>query len=395
MEGTTTKGKPPVRLLYAVTAVGVVANTMITPNIPDILDEFGRSEGDAGVLVGAGALPGVVVAPIIGVLADRLGRKRVLLPCLVLFAVGALLAATAGDFRSLIGARLVQGLGAAGLINLTIVMIGDYWTGLERTSLIGRNSAVLTAALAVLPSLSGGIAEISSWRFSVAVGLVALPMAGVGLVMLPDHRPDSVTALGPQLRAAGNEIRRPALLVTFGSGFLLFVVIFGVFLTALPIHLRDQFGLGPGARGLLLSIPALGAVVASYNLGRIRAVVALRVVLVGSSVGVAAAALGAALAPSLLLVVAAMVLYGFAEGGLIPALQDIASSAPPPEHRASVMAVWVSSVRLGQTVGPIGTAALIATYSTSVAMVVGAAIFVAVACLFAASPVDDSVTGPR
>ncbi|MEM9655940.1 MAG: MFS transporter [Actinomycetota bacterium] len=383
--------RPPIWLLFSVTTVGVLANTMITPNVPDILDEFRRTAGDAGVLVGAGALPGVFMAPVIGVLADRFGRKRVLLPCLVVFSIGALLAASAPSFGALIGARLVQGLGAAGLINLSIVLIGDHWSGLERTALIGRNSAVLTTALAILPSVSGGLAEFISWRASIAVGVVALPVAAIGLVVLPDSRPERVTDLGRQLRTAAVEIRRPTLFVVFASGFLLFVVIFGVFVTALPIHLEEQFNLGPGARGLMLSVPALGAIVASYNLGRIRSVVALRLVLVASSLCVAVAAFGAAVAPTLLLVVAAMVLYGFGEGGVIPALQDVASSVPPPDQRASVMAVWVSAVRLGQTVGPIGAAILLAAYSTSIAMIAGAAIFGAVAVLFACGPVDDSI----
>jgi MFS family permease len=91
------------------------------------------------------------------------------------------------------------------------------------------------------------------------------------------------------------------------------------------------------------------------------------------------------------LVVVAMVIYGFGEGGVIPALQDVASSVPPPEQRASVMAAWVSAVRLGQTVGPVGAAALFALYSTSIAMIVGAAIFAGVAVLFAVGPIDDSI----
>jgi MFS family permease len=364
---------------------------MITPNIPDVLDEFNRPDGNAGVLVGAGALPGVFMAPVIGVLADRFGRKRLLIPCLIVFAIGAILAATASGFGALIGARLVQGLGGAGLINLSVVLIGDHWSGLERTALIGRNSAVLTTALAILPSLSGGIAEVLSWRASVAVGALGLPVGIVGLFLLPDSRPDEVRSLRHQLRSAAVEIRRPELFFVFLAGFLLFVVIFGVFLTALPVHLENEFGLGPGARGLVLSIPALGAIVASYNLGRIRAVVPLRVVLIASALCVSVAAFGAAVAPVLLLVVVAMVIYGFGEGGVIPALQDVASSVPPPEQRASVMAAWVSAVRLGQTVGPVGAAALFALYSTSIAMIVGAAIFAGVAVLFAVGPIDDSI----
>lgn len=381
--------KPPVWFLFTVTSVGILANTMITPNIPDVLEEFGRSDGSAGVLVGAGALPGVFIAPVIGLVADRIGRKPVLLPCLVLFSVGALAASVAPNFEALIVARLLQGVGGAGLINLAIVLMGDHWTGLERTKLIGRNSAVLTTLLAILPLLSGGIAQLTDWRVSVAIGALGMPVAVLGFFLLPDSKPTEVRTVSQQLRGAAGQLRRPELRFVFLAGFLLFVVIFGVFLTALPVHLEDQFGLGPAARGLVLSIPALGAIVTSFNLGRIRSVISLRTLLVSGTVCIAGAAFGVAIAPLLALVVAATVVYGFGEGALIPALQDVASSVPPPEQRASVLAAWVSAVRLGQTVGPVGAAALSAAYSTSVAMSAGAAVFATLGILFLVGPIDN------
>ena len=76
---------------------------------------------------------------------------------------------------------------------------------------------------------------------------------------------------------------------------------------------------------------------------------------------------------------------------MIPALQDVASAVPPPEQRGAVIAAWVSAVRLGQAVGPVGAAALFAATSTSVAMGAGAVIFALVAGLFLLGPVDDSI----
>ncbi|MEZ5215938.1 MAG: MFS transporter [Ilumatobacteraceae bacterium] len=133
------------------TITGILANTLISPNIPDILADLGQPKSRAGLLVGIGPLPGVVVAPIIGILADRLGRRRVLVPCLVVFGVFGLVAAAAPDFGVMLVARFLQGVGSAGLINLGIVLIGDHWDGMERTRLVGRNAAVLTICLATVP----------------------------------------------------------------------------------------------------------------------------------------------------------------------------------------------------------------------------------------------------
>ena len=82
-----TDRRPILGLILAVTATGIMANTLLSPAIPNILDDFGVGDSGAGVLIAAGSLPGVIVAPVVGVLADRLGRRRVLVPCLAVFGV--------------------------------------------------------------------------------------------------------------------------------------------------------------------------------------------------------------------------------------------------------------------------------------------------------------------
>ena len=83
----TTVKPPPLPLIFSITVTGILANTLVGPAIPDILDAFDQPDSRAGVFVAAGTLPGIVMAPVIGVLADRFGRRAVLVPCLVAFGV--------------------------------------------------------------------------------------------------------------------------------------------------------------------------------------------------------------------------------------------------------------------------------------------------------------------
>ncbi len=312
-----------------------------------------------------------------------------LLPCLVLFGVAGIASALAPTFELLLLARFVQGIGSAGLINLAMVLIGDHWSGIERTKIIGRNSAVLTLGLALLPSISGLITEVSNWRWAVALSSVGLAVAAAGTQALPDVRPESVGDLREQLRDARVVLRQPVVLAVVASGFLLFSVIFGVFLTAFPVHLEEQFGLGPGARGLMLSAPAVGSTIAATNIARIRGRFSLRTVLLASGICISIASLGIGLPASLSLVAGASVIYGLGDGAAISTLQDVATSAAPAKQRASVMAAWVSGVRTGQAVGPLVFAAIFAATSTSFAMVVGAALFAVVAIFFAVGPINE------
>lgn len=381
--------KPPLALLFTVTVCGILTNTLLTANIPDILDEFDQPDSRAGFLVAVAPLPGIVLAPIMGVLADRYGRRRVLLPCLFIFGLMGFATALAPSFELLLAARFFQGVGASGLINLAVVILGDHWTGIDRTRVIGQNSAVLTICLALVPSLSGAIAEATSWRVSLAFAGLGIPIGIAVWRLLPESHVPIDRSLVDQLRGARQAIDQPIVRVVIIAGFLLFVVIFGVFLTALPLHLEQEFDLGPRDRGLVLSVPAIGATLVALNLGRLRNVLGMRGVLVAASTLIAFAALGVAIGPSLLIVVAASIVYGLGDGSCIPSLQDAATSAAPAEQRASVMAAWVSAVRMGQTAGPLGAALLYGLYSTSVAMLAGAAIFVVLTFIFAFGPLDD------
>ncbi len=108
-----------------------------------------------GVLVSAGTLPGIVMAPVIGLLADRYGRRAVVVPCLVAFGVCGALAGLAPSFGALVAIRFLQGAASAGLVNLAVVIIGDHWDGTDRIRRLGQNSAVLTVSLAVFPPVGG------------------------------------------------------------------------------------------------------------------------------------------------------------------------------------------------------------------------------------------------
>ncbi len=358
-------------LIFAITITGILNNTLIGPSIPDILDEFARSDSGSGFIVAAGSLPGIVVAPLIGLAADRYGRRRVLVPCLLVFAAAGLAAASAPTFEFLIGARLLQGFGTAGLINLAVVLISDHWDGEERTALIGRNAAVLTLGLALGPTVGGIVADLADWRTALALYAVGVPTAVLAHRLLPEDRPDTTTSMLEQLRGAGTAVRHPVIIATLGTGVLVFILIFGGFLTTFPVHLEDDFGLGPAARGAMISIPAFSSSVVAFNLGRIRRRIALRRLLILAGVTYVIAFALLAGSPVLAGLGLAGVIYGLGEGVFIPSLQDAVAETAPAAQRGAVFAVWVGSARLGQTLGPLLAAGALTFTTTTGVFVLG------------------------
>jgi MFS transporter, ACDE family, multidrug resistance protein len=280
-------------------------------------------------------------------------------------------------------------MGAAGLINLAVVLIGDYWDGPDRTRLIGRNASMLTVGLATFPLLSGSIAEIFSWRISLLPQGAALVVAALVWRNLDATRPSAPATLSQQLSGLGVAFRQPAIRAVIIGGFVVFVLVFGMFLSTLPLHLERQFGMSSGTRGLFLSIPAITGSLVAFNLQRIVGRFNAHRTLIGSGVLFVISFFILGVAPVAGFVVLGCALYGLGDGALIPILQNRAVDEAPPAQRGAVVAVWVGAARLGQTVGPVAAASLFIATSTGTAMVIGSGIAVAMVIYLAMSPLGS------
>lgn len=370
----TQASPPPLPLIFSITITGILANTLVGPAIPDILDAFDQPDSRAGLFVAAGTLPGIVMAPVIGVLADRFGRRAVLVPCLVAFGAFGLLSALAPSFPVLLGLRLLQGLGSAGLINLAVVLIGDHWSGLDRARLVGQNAAVLTVSLALFPPLGGLLTELGGWRLSFAPYAVGLFTAVLIYRRLDPNRPAAGVTVRAQLSGAGAAVRHRDVLGSISIGAIIFMLIFGLFLTALPVHLEREFGLSAGQRGLVIAAPALTSTVTALRLGWLRARFGVVRLLAGASVLFTVAFVAIGTAPTLPLLLAGAMLYGLGEGVFIPTLQDVVAGASTPAQRGAVVAVWVGAARAGQTVGPLAASGVYGAVGTGRTFVLGGAL---------------------
>ena len=345
--------------MFAITVTGITVNTLIAPSISEILDGLGVSTSLSGVLVGSATLPGVVLAPVIGVLADRYGRRELLVPCLLVFAVAGGLAGFAPSIWWLAAARFVQGAGSAGLINLAVVIIGDHWHGNRRAQIIGWNAAVLTASLALLPTLGGGLTDVAGWRAPFAVYPLAAATALYAWRVLPpgERHPET---FGQQLRATLPLLRRMPIVLTIISAALTFALIFGLLLTVLPLYLADAFNLSAAQRGVILGLPALANGAVALSLGAIRRRAARRHLLVAASAFFAMGLMAIAASSVLAGLIAGLVVFGLGEGLMVPNLQDIATSTAPSAQRGTSVALFVSGARLGQTLGPLAAGAAFA-----------------------------------
>jgi MFS transporter, ACDE family, multidrug resistance protein len=89
--------------------MAMLGTSSVTPAFPQIQGEFGISSAQVRLLITVFTLPGILLTPVAGVLSDRYGRRKVLVPSLYLFGVAGVACALAMDFGLLLVLRILRG----------------------------------------------------------------------------------------------------------------------------------------------------------------------------------------------------------------------------------------------------------------------------------------------
>lgn len=363
---------PALLTIFAVTLMAVLGVASIAPAFPQIARVFDASAGEVGLLVTAFTLPGVFLSPLFGAWADRWGRRAVLVPALILFALAGVACTLAPNLPILVALRLVQGIGAAPLGALNVTLIGDLYEGRRQVSAMGANAAVLSVGTAIYPVVGGLLAD-SDWRLPFVLPLLALPVALLASTVLPKQparEPERLRAYFG--RVAGRlDRRRIALMV---ASLLTFVVLYGSYLTYLPFVMDERFGSSPDAIGLVFLVASAATGLVSLRLAPITERFGRTTMLAGSY-GLYVVAMGMIpFLPTAESMFVPSVLFGAANGMNIPTLMSWLAGSVDHDVRGGVMALNAMALRGGQTLGPLVAGAGFAMGGVEGAFGVGAVV---------------------
>jgi EmrB/QacA subfamily drug resistance transporter len=157
-----------------------VDGTVVNVALPVMQRELGARVDAMQWVVEAYALVLASLVLVGGALGDRLGRRRVFVAGVVVFAAASAACGLAPSTPLLVGARAVQGIGAALLVPGSLALIGAAYPEEGRGRAIGTWSAVTSVAAAVGPVLGGWVIAHGSWRwvffFNVPLGAVVVPI---------------------------------------------------------------------------------------------------------------------------------------------------------------------------------------------------------------------------
>ena len=344
-------------LIYASSLMVIMGTNLVQQVLPAMIEPLGITDADVGLVIAVYTAPAIVLAPLLGVAADRYGRRPLLAGGLLLFGVSGTAVAFAPDFRWVLALRTVQGIGFSSVIPLTIVVIGDLLEGRQEVSGQGLKVFIDRVGELAIPPLGGALALLG-WRWPFLSYAIAVPLGLLVVLWMPETRGTAAFSAGRYFRHVVRVVRNPRLLLAFAAGFLRFFLDYGFF-TYLPLFLVRSHGLTTAGAGLLRSFHALGAMVTSSQAGRLAGNWDKGGLVLCAFIGSGLALLGVAFAPGVAVMAPVLLLYGLANGVISPMQKSLLTQNAPQELRGGIISLDRLSQQVAKTAGVTGIGLLL------------------------------------
>lgn len=370
------------RLLAVVllSLVGTTGNNVVAAALPAMGAGLGVPDARLGLVITAYTLPAMVAVPVAGLLADLYGRRTVVIPSLVLFGVVGTAIAGVGSFEAVLALRAVQGVAFAGIMPLSVTILGDLYDGPRGSAAQGVRVSVNGVGTILAPAAAGALSALA-WNYPFALYAVALPAAVVIAVALPetvdrnraaDGRTAQLVAYG---RTLGRQLRTPRLGSLLLGGGVRDFVRYGL-ITFVPLFAVRTMGASFAQAGLLLSVRGVAYILVSPLAGVIVGRLSRRGAIVGSLLLGATCLVLVPRAPGLLWV--GLLVLGFSVGDSVfsPVIKDAVTDAASGDARAGVVAGMNVAKYAAQASSPAFFGLVLAAGGFDLVFEVGAAIAV-------------------
>lgn len=172
------------------------------------------------------------------------------------------------------------------------------------------------------------------------------------LLGLDNPEPENVEGIRDYLVGAVGYFKDIRVLGLFAAGIVLFMILFGTYLTYFTFLLDREFGAPSQVIGLMMSVMSLTTALVSSQMGRINRRFSVGTIIKMSFLIYAVGLIGMPLASSLWTMAIPIMIFGVGQGANIPTIQTAVAGFAPLEYRGAFMSITSMIIRLGQTLGP-------------------------------------------
>jgi ACDE family multidrug resistance protein len=339
----------------------VLGNSMLIPILPKMKSELDVSQFKISLVISVFSIAAAMAIPVLGYLSDRFSRKSVIIPALILYGSGGLLAGAAAAWFSnaytwILAGRIMQGIGAAGTAPIAMALTGDLFKGGEQSKVLGLVEASNGFGKVISPIL-GSLLALLFW-YAAFFAFPAFCLISVLLTIFcikEKKEKKEPPPFGKYVKGLVSVFKTEGrwLFATYLTGAVVFFTLFGILFYISDILEKDHHIDGL-LKGAILAIPLLFMTTTSYFTGSkigkkmklMKALIILGLLLMTGSF--ATLIIFKKLVPFF----AVLVVSSIGTGLVLPCINSFITGSVPADRRGFVTSLYGSVRFLGVAIGP-------------------------------------------
>jgi predicted MFS family arabinose efflux permease len=346
------------RRILAITALGNFAGSLfmraMDPMLPQVAHDLATAPATVALLTTAFALPYAALQPVLGPLADMIGKTRLITICLGGLVIAGFAGAAAPNFQLLLATRVASGVAAGGIFPIALALAGDLVPVHQRQVAISRLLAAGMLGNLLGTPMAGILGDLIGWRFVLAlIGVLCLATfvtASIGFRGVA-ARAGSGFDLAAVLKGYRAIFQNPQAKYCFGAVMLEGTFMMGIF-PYVALLLREGGEPRAMIAGIVLAGFALGGVIYSLSVSRLLPRIGERGLILTGAGFMGLALLAAALRAPWQVQIVQYLLMGCGFYMMHGVIQIYATELAP-SARGSAAAIHSGSFCLGLAIGPI------------------------------------------
>ncbi|MCA1031259.1 MFS transporter [Bacillus timonensis] len=358
----TSSKKWAVVSIASIPLVMTLGNSMLIPVLPTFEKKLKISAFQSSMLITLYSIVAIILIPIAGYLSDRIGRKKVIIPSLVIAALGGLLSGWAAwkmenPYYVILVGRTLQGIGAAGAAPIVLPLVGDMFRDeKEVSSSLGAIETSNTFGKVLSPILGAFLAGILWFLpflafpvfclISILLMLFLVKSPTLGEKPLPFH--EFIKAVKKLLKEKGRWIY-----AIFFVGCVLMFILFGV-LFFLSSMLEEKYQIKGIKKGLILAIPLGALCISSFFTGKVikkNKLLMKWMIFIGVAF-LALSTFSIIFSHNIWVLLCIFVVSGIGIGIALPCLDALLTEGVEKEERGTITSIYSSMRFIGVALGP-------------------------------------------
>lgn len=374
--------------IASIPLVMTLGNSMLIPVLPVMEKKMGITAFQSSLIITVYSIVAIFLIPIAGYLSDHIGRKKVIIPSLIITGIGGLISGWAawrmndGYWIVLVG-RALQGVGAAGAFPIVLPLVGDMFKNDDEVSgVLGEIETANTLGKVLSPVLGSFLAGFIWFIpfFSIPVFCAISILMMIFMVTSPKKKdkPLPFKDFLKKVKLIFTENGR-WLYAIFFIGAIVMFVLFGV-LFYLSDILENKYGIKDLQKGLLLALPLGALCLSSFITGKVikKNMVLMKWITFSSLVVVGVAVALLSFSKELWFLITMFLAAGIGIGASLPPLDALITESIEKEERGTITSIYSSMRFIGVAAGP-PVIALLMKNSTKIIFILLTALSIAAA----------------